>query len=351
VFTASPVVKRVAIVIPSLRRPDLVERCLAFISEQTLAPEQYETVIVENSSDDSAAPPRLPQNARRICLERNLGTTGSVNIGVRATSSEYVLILNNDVELPADFLATMIAFLDDTPAAGFATCKLLSAHQRSVLDGAGDALLVGGGAFRLGHYDLDRGQFDGVQPIFSGCGAAFMIRRGVFEQAGGLDEDLFAYLDDVDLSLRVQLLGHRGFCHGGVVGYHIGSATLGDVVHPRIVEWTTRNQILILVKDYPRSVALRVLHRIIAFQALWLLRAVRVGMIGPYLRGMASAMRLAPGTWRKRREVMRTRQLSDSEFLARLRASEAQVAEWHFSRPEANRSTLLNVYFALFGRR
>lgn len=344
------VVKRVSIIIPSLRRPDLVERCLTFIAHQTFPADQREVIVVENDADPEATALKADvDGVRRILLDRNLGTTGSVNIAAAQSSSEYLLILNNDVELPPPFLAHLISYLDATPDAAFATCKMLTATNRSVLDGAGDALLLGGGAYRLGHYDRDTGQYDEIRSVLAGCGAALLIRRVDFEAVGGLDEHFFAYLDDIDLCLRLQLSGRRGVCVGSAVAYHIGSATLGDVVHPRIVEWLTRNQILLIAKNYPTSVLIRVLHRVLAFQALWCVRALRGGFLPSYLRGLIGALRLLPAIWRKRHQVMRTRKLTDRELMDRLLESEAQIAEWHFARPEAERSSLLNVYFALFG--
>ena len=95
-------------------------------------------------------------------------------------------------------------------------------------------------------------------------------RREVFELCGRLDEDFFAYLEDLDLALRAHLLGYTGIYLPDAVAYHIGSATLGKVLHPRIVEYLTRNQIYLLVKDYPCSVFLRLVPRIVVYQCLWL---------------------------------------------------------------------------------
>ena len=113
-----------------------------------------------------------------------------------------------------------------------------------------------------------------------------LYRREVFELCGRLDEEFFAYLDDLDLALRAQLLGYTGIYLPDAVAYHIGSATLGDVLHPRIVEYLTRNQIYLLAKDYPRSVLWRLLPRIIVYQKLWFLFAVRNAGLGAVLARM-----------------------------------------------------------------
>ena len=245
--------KTVTIAIPSLHRPDLTARCLEFIQQQTLPADEREVVVIENEAQPgSILPDPLPPNTRRIELPDNEGTTGSINRAVTATESPYILLLNNDVELRPDCIEKLVRALDADPKLGFATGKLLRATQRTHLDGAGDAMLMAGAAYRLGHFDRDDGQFDRPMPILGGCGAAVLYRREVFERCGRLDEDFFAYLEDLDLALRAHLLGYTGVYLPDAVAYHIGSATLGDVLHPRIVEYLTRNQIYLLVKDYPR---------------------------------------------------------------------------------------------------
>ena len=103
-------------------------------------------------------PDPLPANTSRIALPDNEGTTGSINRAVAATESRYILLLNNDIELEPDYLAKLVASLDADPHLGFATGKLLRATQRTHLDGAGDAMLMAGAAYRLGNLDRDDGQ-------------------------------------------------------------------------------------------------------------------------------------------------------------------------------------------------
>jgi GT2 family glycosyltransferase len=344
-------VKTVTIAIPSLHRPDLTARCLDFIQQQTLPADAWEAVVIENQAlAGSILPDPLPPNTQRIELSTNEGTTGSINRALAQTESRYVLLLNNDVELQPDYMAKLAQALDSDSKLGFATGKLLRATQRTHLDGAGDAMLMSGAAYRLGHFDQDNGQYDRPMPVLSGCGAAVLYRREVLELCGGLDEDFFAYLEDVDLALRAHLLGYTGLYMPHAVAYHIGSATLGDVLHPQIVEYLTRNQIYLLAKDYPGSLLWRLLPRIAVYQGLWLMFAVRSGKIGAYLRGGWAGMRGLTRMRRKHRQLMANRRITDSEFLAQLRESERQIYDWQQSRPRTERSGLLQLYFRLFGK-
>jgi GT2 family glycosyltransferase len=344
-------VKTVTIAIPSLHRPDLTAGCIEFIQRQTLPANEWEIIVIENQAQAGAVlPDPLPPNTQRIELPDNEGTTGSINRAVAATQSRYVLLLNNDIELEPDYLEKLVRVLDADPQLGFATGKLLRATQRTHLDGAGDAMLMAGAAYRLGNLDPDHGQFDRAMSMISGCGAAVLHRRDVFTASGELDTDFFAYLDDLDLGLRAQLLGFGGLYLPDAVAYHIGSATLGNELHPRVIEYLTRNQIYLLLKDYPREVFLHLLPRILIYQGMWLLFALRNRAPGAYLRGLSSALRGMGSMRAKHRELMAKRQINDAIFLTRLQDSERQVYDWHHSRPPQSRSALLSAYFRLFGR-
>ena len=344
-------VKTVTIAIPSLHRPDLTARCIDFIQKQTLPASEWEIVVIENEArSDAILPDPLPPNTRRIELPDNEGTTGSINRAVAATESRYVLLLNNDIELEPDYVARLVSALDADSTLGFATGKLRRATQRTHLDGAGDAMLMAGAAYRLGHLDADTGQFDRAMPVLAGCGAAVLYRRETFINSGGLDLEFFAYLDDLDLGLRAQLLGFGGLYLPGAIAHHIGSATLGDTLHPRVVEYLTRNQIFLLLKDYPRPVLFRLLPRILVYQWMWLLFALRKGALGAYFRGLIGGLRGSGSMRTKHRELLAVRRISEAEFLRRLCGSERQIYDWHQSRAQQDRSALLNFYFRIFGR-
>ena len=343
--------KTVTITIPALHRPDLTRRCIDFIQQQTLPASEWEIVVIENEARfDGILPDPLPLNTSRLELPHNEGTTGSINRAVAATSSKYVLLLNNDIELEPAYLETLVRTLEADAKLGFAAGKLLRATQRTHLDGAGDAMLIPGGAYRLGSMDEDHGQFDTPTPILTGCGAAVLYRRDAFVACGGLDADFFAYLDDIDLGLRVQWLGYSGLYVPGAVAYHIGSATLGATVHPRILEYVTRNQLLLLIKDYPPAIKHRYFARIVLFQALWFGFVVRNRGLTAYFRGLRDAFSKWSLMRERNMELLAKRRISDGDFEELLRASERQVHDWHSSRPVAMRSRLLNTYFRVFGR-
>ena len=339
----------ISVIIPALRRPDLTQRCLDSLGGQTLSIESFEIIIVENDArPESILADPLPKNARRIALVDNYGTTGSINRGISDSSSKYVLLLNNDVELHPDFLYVLVCAMEADQQCGFCTGKLVNAWDRTRLDGVGDAVLLGGGVYRLGHSDIDVGQFIAPFPVLAGCGAATLFRRSVLRDVGGLDEDFFAYIDDVDLALRVQLMGYSGMCIPQAIAWHLGSATLKHPFHPKIAEWMTRNQILLVLKNYPTAILVRLLPRIVTFQTLWLMLNIARGRFFSYVKGMLGALRLLPRMMRKRQLLMRTRRIGDQVLLRALRSSEEQVFNWYRGQPASCKSKLLTMYFGLF---
>ena len=305
--------------------------------------------MVENQAREQDPAPTVPAGlaTKRIPLKENWGTTASINHALTLSQSTHVLLLNNDVELESNFLQALVSALEADPKIGFATPQLLKASDHRQLDGAGDAILLGGGAYRLGHSD-DREKFNVAGKILAGCGAATMYRRAVMDETGGLDEDFFAYLEDVDLALRAQLHGWSGAYIPTAVAYHIGTATLGNAVHPNIIRLLTRNQLLLVIKNYPASLWLRLGPRMLMFQLMWLALAIKRRAIGAYMKGVLGAVRLLPRMLRKRRVLMRQRKLSDSEFLGLLRNSENQIRGWHLARDSKQRSRLLDIYFSVF---
>lgn len=344
--------KTVVIAIPSLHRPDLTARCIDSIQRQTLPAELWKIVVIENEAQpDSILPDPLPLNTIRIELPTNEGTTNSINRGMAAVPSPYVLLLNNDVELAPDYLEKLLRALEADETLGFATGKLLRATDHALLDGAGDAMLLAGASYRLGHLDRDQGQFDQPMPLLSACGAAVLYRSRTFLLCGALDADFFAYLDDLDLALRAHLIGYTGVYVPEAVAYHVGSATLGQALHPRVVEYITRNQLFVLMKNYPSAVFRRMFPRIAVYQTLWFLFALKNLRLVPYLRGLWRAVRGRNRMKRKHHDLMAKRKTDDDQLIERMRMSERQVYDWHQSRPATERSSLLDFYFRFFAPR
>ena len=194
-----------------------------------------EVVVADNgSTDDSLQWLRLNYpDVRVIRLDRNYGFAGGYNRALREVESEYVLLLNSDVEVTAGWWQPLVEVLDTESDVAAVAPKLLADMERTKFEYAGAA---GGFIDYLGYpfcrgrilsnVEEDRGQYDSRRDIFWASGAAMCCRRELFESLGGFDEDFFAHMEEIDLQWRMQLAGWRIVVEPKSVVYHLGGGTL-----------------------------------------------------------------------------------------------------------------------------
>jgi GT2 family glycosyltransferase len=292
----------VAVVIPTWNGRELLEAALRSLAGQTFR--EFQVVIVDNGSTDGTAD--YVRTAHRgvelVALEGNRGFAAAVNAGVGATDAEYVALLNNDMELDPEWLASLVAALDDDPGAGSAASKLRMLREPGLLDGAGDLVTWYGATWRRGHGEPDRGQYDEPGVVASPCAGAALYRRRALEEVGAFDERFFAYLEDADWGLRAQLAGWPCLWVPSAVAYHLGGATsrrMGDLE----TELIARNTLALVLKSFPAGRLLAWSPLILGYQAYTLARAVGRGSWRAVVRGWAGALHHLPGTLRARRDV------------------------------------------------
>jgi len=309
------------------------------------------TVVDNGSVDDSVG--RLKAewpNVRCIEFSENTGFSAAVNAGIVRCTAPFVFLLNNDTELPSETLATLIAAADELPQFDFFVPKMLSYHQKSMLDGAGDGYLRGGAGYRLGTMEEDCTYYNQPGPVFGACAGAVLYRREIFDKIGLFDEDFFAYLEDVDLNLRMNRAGIQGYYVPSAVVYHVGSATSGSKINPFTVRLSTRNSLFVLLKNYQLTLLLRLLPVICIYQFCWFLFVVKKRQILPYLQGLIQAAAKVVGMRCKHHELRHKDTLTTIQFAACMKEAEKSVVSSiiHRRRAQGKGNTLLNLYSYLF---
>jgi N-acetylglucosaminyl-diphospho-decaprenol L-rhamnosyltransferase len=212
------------VVIPSWNAKDLLESCLRTLAAQSLP---HTPIVVDNGSTDGTVQlVREEFPAVRIAeLNENLGFGPAVNRGVAAGESPLVVLVNNDVQCDPTFVERLVAPLAIADV-GMVAGLLLRPGRRQI-DSYGlelDRTLAAFPRFAGTEYDPERLH---ERNLSAPSGGAAAYRRSAYEGVGGFDEHLFAYMEDVDLALRLHVEGWR--CAGArdAVGVHIGSATAG----------------------------------------------------------------------------------------------------------------------------
>jgi GT2 family glycosyltransferase len=236
---------------------ELLEATLPSVLAQR-SPGEVHVLVVDNGSSDGTVEHvrrRWPQ-VDVLRLPRNVGVSAALNHAVGAAQTEFVALLNNDVDLDAGWLAPLVRTLQAHPEAASASGKLLRYHDRERIDAAGDVLLRSAAGINRGAGELDRGQYDRPEAVFGACAGAALYRRCAFDVVGAFDETFFAYLEDVDWSMRAQLAGFSARYVPTAIGFHMGSATARRN-RGLYVGLQRRNQLLLIAKTFPASMLLR----------------------------------------------------------------------------------------------
>ena len=187
-----------------------------------------EVVLVDNGSADRCgeeARSRYPW-AKVVRSEQNTGFAGGVHLGVRATTGDVLVLLNDDAAAEPGLVKAHVDTLAANPKAAVSAGRLTS------WDGRMHDFVRGGVTFDCHAFQLDQGfPVADIEPPAPGtpvpfaCGGNMAIRRSDWEKSGGFDRELFAYFEDVDLGWRLWAVGREVVAAPDAVARHRGAAT------------------------------------------------------------------------------------------------------------------------------
>ncbi len=240
--------KQATVIIPNYNGLPFLGVCLDALQRQTCR--DFDILVVDNGSTDGSAEWLKSRGIPTLCLDHNTGFSGAVNAGIRAVSTPYVLLLNNDTEAEPEFVGELLASIRRSRRIFAVTSKMIQMYHRELMDDAGDMFCLMGWAYQRGVGRSSRG-YNREREVFSACAGAAIYRREVFEEIGLFDERHFAYLEDLDVSYRAKICGyHIRYCPSAVV-YHVGSGTSGSKYNAFKVRLAARNSLYVDYKNMP----------------------------------------------------------------------------------------------------
>ncbi|WP_019635712.1 glycosyltransferase family 2 protein [Paenibacillus fonticola] len=223
----------VSVHIVTYNSADDIGECLNAVMQQTYRIQQV--VIIDNASTDdtlervqsfmekSSGSDGLHCEITLIPNQDNSGFAPAHNQAIELTDTDYVLVLNPDVQLQSDYVERLIAYMQQHPNFGSATGLLLLKSGSDIVDSTG---IVMNGIWRA----FDRGAGESVQEwrrsgeVFGVSGAAALYARKMIEdisiQGEFFDADFFAYKEDVDVAWRARQLGWKAYYCAEAVGTH-----------------------------------------------------------------------------------------------------------------------------------
>jgi GT2 family glycosyltransferase len=292
-----------------------LDACLGAVAAQREAP-PFETLLVDNGSSDSSAAfvrQRWP-SVRVIETGRNAGFAAGNNAGAREASGDWLVFLNNDTAPEPGWLACLCEEARSHPGYDLVTSRIVFLDDSSIADSCGDGYYRAGGAFKHGH-GASADAWATSREVFGACGAAFMIRRALFEALGGFDARFFMNFEDVDLSYRARLAGSRVWYAASAVVRHAGSGSLG-AVSPAAVYYGQRNLEWAWLKNTPAPLLWRTAASHAVYSLAGLVHYVRSGRGGAAIRGKLAALAALPAVLRDRRRVQAMRTASAAQVAA-----------------------------------
>jgi GT2 family glycosyltransferase len=244
---------KASVIILTALGPTHLAECLRSLQLQTYPADRIEVIIVDNGSTDdpSDEAARFYPGARVILNRANLGFAGGNNVGAAAATGEYLVFLNDDTRVDADWLHEMVTTAQRHSAAAVAGFIVDWSGKR--VDFVEGAVNFQGKGFQL-NYDVPMDTLTlNEQPLLFGCGCALLIDRAVFDDIGGWDEGTFAYYEDVELGWRLNLLGHTVWFSPRAVVHHRHHGTSGKWPEPPRLRLYERNSLRMLYALLDRS--------------------------------------------------------------------------------------------------
>lgn len=248
---------KVAIVIVHWNRCNLLEQFLPSVCNTDY--ENLDVYVVDNASTDNSVAylrEHFPK-VKIIELDNNYGYAGGYNRALKFIKADYYVLLNNDIEVPPQWLKPLVSAMEANSAIAACQPKMLDYMHKNMFEYAGASggyLDSFGYAFCRGRVfdtlENDNGQYDTAQEIFWATGACLCIRAESFHQVSGFDEHFFAHMEEIDLCWRLKLRGHKIFVVPESHVFHVGGGTLNKMSAQKTY-LNFRNNLIMLTKNEP----------------------------------------------------------------------------------------------------
>ena len=236
---------RASIIIVNYKTLDYLQACLT--SLQPTITSFDEVIVVDNDSQDECGellPVKFPW-VTLILSNENLGIGGGNNLGAMNAQGEVLAFINPDTIVTNGWLDKLIAALESKTDAGLVTSKIFLTKTPDRINTCGNDMHMSGLTLCRGMNEPSS-NFPNREIISAVSGAAFVIRKHLFDKLGGFDETFFIYMEDADLSLRARLAGFTCIYEPDSIIHHDYTLTFG----PNKTFYQERNRYMMLLKNF-----------------------------------------------------------------------------------------------------
>jgi GT2 family glycosyltransferase len=298
----------VSAVVVAYRTGPSLTRCL-----DSLAGEADEILVVDNGGGGSEIDEARDRPLVRVIDPGdNLGFGGANNLGAAKARGETLVFLNPDTVVTPGAVRRLAETLED-PAVGIAMARLLLLDEPEKLNSSGIEVHVTGIGW-AGGFGEPADSITESRDIAAPSGTAMALRAETFRELGGFAEELFMYLEDLELGWRARLAGYR-----------VVLEPAADVLHeyeygrnPRKSYFLERNRLVFVLSAYSGRLLLLVAPVLAATEVGMLALALKEGWLRDKLAGWGWLARNAGVVRRRRRDTQRLRRVGDRELARNL---------------------------------
>lgn len=282
---------RTTVVIPNFNGMKYIEKCLNSLFRGSRIPA---VIVVDNGSADGSCElvrDKFP-GVKLIAFKENTGFCHAVNVGIEAAETEFVFLLNNDTSVDEKCVEELEKAMEGSPRLFSAGAKMINMRFPEKIDDAGDFYCAFGWAFARGK-DKPAANYQKSGRIFAACGGAALYRTELLRKTGRFDEAHFAYLEDIDIGYRANIMGYRNVFAPGAIVYHAGSGVSGSRHNAFKVDLSSRNSVYLIYKNMPFLQVLINLPFLLAGFFIKFLFFMKKGMGKVYAKGIIKGLKLS----------------------------------------------------------
>lgn len=296
---------KISLIVLSYNSGPYIQRCL-----DALTVFDAEIVLADNGSAGfkAAALGKAYPKVKVLPFGLNLGFAAGNNRAVLHTTGDWLGFINPDAFADPEWLNAMRAAIAANPDVAMFTSLQIDALDARKVDGKGDGLTFFGFPYRRG-FGRRLPPSLATTEVFSPCGAAFVIRRDLFESLSGFDDRFFCYCEDADLGFRARLRGERCLFVPEAQVTHVGSASTG-VRSDFALYHGYRNRIWLYVKNTPLALLIPTLPVHVALTLAGAIKDTLTARGGPVWRGIGDALKGLGPIFRSREHIQASRQIS-----------------------------------------
>lgn len=248
---------------------------------------KYDIVLIDNAStDDTLAyvQAHFPE-VKTLHLPVNKGFSNGYYEGLKLIQAKYYILLSADFEISPGWHTPLFKLMESDTSIAACQPKIKYYRDKTKFEYAG----AGGGFMDKWGYMFCRGrifftietdthQYDDTIEVFWASGGCFVVRAALYHELGGLDCDLYAHMEEIDLCWRFINNGHRiAYCGASTV-YHIGGSVI-SYGSPQKIFYNYRNSLVLLTKNLPSGKLLRLLPFRLVLDGIAGIRALAKGNI------------------------------------------------------------------------